>query len=275
MVWNDPAVAAVVIATTTNTHRELALAAAAHGKHILLEKPMALTVEECFEVEDAAKRADVRLMMGYKFRFTAAVVAAHEAVPAPSVVLAHTMYDPTSGDGWVNDRTLSGGRLVSSLVHAVDLLRFFTGSEVKRVFAEGANVVFPELGERDTAVATLLFRNGAIGSIVHGTVGESALLSAWSFQAAAAGINATVNDHGRRLKLHRAEGEADPADVVDPSSDPYTAGTGPLLDAFVAAVKGTGPASPDGRDGILSMMVSRSIEEAMATGEPQTLPESV
>ena len=271
-VWEDPDVDVVVIATTSNTHHELALAAARHGKHMLLEKPMAVTVGECLDIERACEAAGVVVAMGYKFRFTAAVAAAREAVPHPRVLVAQTLYDPAppGTTHWVNDRAVSGGRLVSSLVHAVDLLRFLSGDEVVRVFAEGGLVAERSLGEPDTTVATLMFENGSIGSIVHGTAGASGLVSTWSFQAADAGVNATIHDHARRLVVHRPEGED--ATVVDPCEDPFEAGTAPLLEALVAAVAGEAVDVPGPRDGTLSLLVSRCIEEAMETGQPVTVP---
>ena len=271
-VWNDPAVDVVVIATTTHTHHELALAAARYGKHMLLEKPMAMTVEECLDIERACEEANVVAVLGYKFRFTDAAIAARQAVPGPRVLLAQTLYDPTprGANPWVNDRSLSGGRLVSSLVHSVDLLRFLSGDEVVRVTAVGGRVGESSLSEPDTATATLLFGNGAIGSIVHGTAGASGLLSTWSFQAVDAGVNATIHDHGRRLTLHRA-GEEDTG-VVDPTEDPFEAGTAPLFAALVAAVAGEDVDVPGPRDGTLSLLISRCIEEAIETGQPVDVP---
>jgi myo-inositol 2-dehydrogenase/D-chiro-inositol 1-dehydrogenase len=270
-VWSDQDIDVVVIATTTHTHHQLAIEAARHGKHILLEKPMAMTVDECLEIETACDYAGVTAVLGYKFRFTDAVIAAREAVPNPRVLIAQTLYDPApvGANAWVNDRALSGGRLVSSLVHSVDLLRFLSGDEIVRVSAVGGSVT-GRSDEPDTATATLVFSTGAIGSIVHGTAGASGLLSTWSFQAADVGGNATIHDHGRRLTLHR-EGASDTT-VVDPCVDPFEAGTAPLFEALVDAVTGQDVDVPGPRDGTLSLLVSRCIEEAIATGQPVSVP---
>jgi myo-inositol 2-dehydrogenase/D-chiro-inositol 1-dehydrogenase len=270
-VWDDPNVDLVVIATTTHTHHPLAMEAARHGKHMLLEKPMAMTVDECLEIEEACLDAGIVAVLGYKFRFTKAVVAAHRAVPNPRVLVAQTLYDPApeGANAWVNDRAMSGGRLVSSLVHSVDLLRFLSGDEIVRVFAEAAQLS-DGLSEPDTATITLVFASGAIGSIVHGTAGASGLVSTWSFQAASLGANATIHDHGRRLTLHRAD-ESD-VTVVDETADPYEAGTAPLFEALAAAIEGEDVDVPGPRDGTLSLLVSRCIEESMATGQPVAVP---
>ena len=271
-VWEDPDIGVVVIATTTHTHHQIAIEAALHGKHLLLEKPMAMTVDQCVDIERACDEAGVVAVLGYKFRFTDAVIAARKAVPKPRVLMAQTLYDSAlvEADSWVNDPALSGGRLVSSLVHSVDLLRFLSGEEIVRVFAEGAALTGESAGEPDTATATLLFTNGAIGSIVHGTAGASGLVSTWSFQTADSGVNATIHDHGRRLTLHRV-GEND-STVVDPTNEPFEAGTAPLFEALVAAIEGEDVDVPRPRDGTLSLLISRCVEESIATGQPVTVP---
>ncbi|NNF63251.1 MAG: hypothetical protein HKN07_03255 [Acidimicrobiia bacterium] len=152
----------------------------------------------------------------------------------------------------------------------MDLLRFLSGEEVVRVFAEGAALTGESAGEPDTATATLRFTNGAIGSIVHGTAGASGLVSTWSFQTAAAGVNATIHDHGRRLILHRV-GEND-STVVDPTNEPFEAGTAPLLEALIAAIEGEDVDVPRPRDGTLSLLVSRCVEQSIATGQPVAVP---
>lgn len=271
-VWEDDEVEVVVIATTTHTHHELALGAARHGKHMLLEKPMAMTVDECLDIERACAEASVVAVLGYKFRFTTAVLAARAAVPQPRVLLAQTLYDPEPAglNAWVNDPAQSGGRLVSSLVHSIDLLRFLSNAEVVRVFAEGAHVTKRTENGPDTVTATLLFDNGAIGSIVHGTAAASGLVSTWSFQAADVGVNATIHDHGRRLTLHRT-GETDTL-LTDPVDDPFEAGNAALFEAMAAAVTGEDVDVPGPRDGTVSLLVSRCVEKAIESGQPVTVP---
>lgn len=268
-VLEDPDVDAVVISTTTHTHAELAIAAAEHGKHILLEKPMATSVADCLRIEDAVRASGVTLVVGFKFRFAPAVVAARRAVLRPIVLTAHTLYDADqTASGWVNDRSLSGGRLMSSLVHSIDLLRFLSGSEPIRVGAEGGALAVEGSTEPDNAVATVLFDNGSIASIVHGSAGRSGLLSTWSFQTSGPGLNATVFDHGRRMRLHEALEEQGP-DVIDPVEDAFAAGMQPLMQAFADAASARRQIAPGPRDGTISVLVSKLVERAIETGRTQ------
>ena len=70
-----PDIDGVVIATTTHTHAEIAIGAAEAGKHILVEKPMATSVDDCIMIEEAIARSGVTLMVGFKFRFAPAIQA--------------------------------------------------------------------------------------------------------------------------------------------------------------------------------------------------------
>lgn len=267
-VISDSRVEAVVIATPTYNHAQLAISAAGAGKHVLLEKPMATSVEDCLRIEKAVADSGVRMLIGFKFRFAPAVREAKEAVPRPTVMNAHTLYDasqPTSD--WVNDRSLSGGRLMSSLVHSVDLLRYLSGSEAIRVTAEGGILAATNTSGPHNAVATIRFANGSIASVLHGTAGSSPLLSTWSFQLAAKGRNATVFDHARRMKS-RHDG-INSIEFVDPVEDPFATGMQQLMDCFVTAARDGTPDSPGPRDGTMSVLICRLIEEAITTGEPQ------
>jgi myo-inositol 2-dehydrogenase/D-chiro-inositol 1-dehydrogenase len=273
-VLSDPAIDAVVIASTTDSHAELAVEAARAGKHILLEKPMALDVEQCLEVERAVEAAQVALLIGFKFRFMATARRAKREVRAPIVLTAHTLYDASQTTaGWVNDRNRSGGRLMSSLVHSVDLLRYLAGSEVAHVTAVGGNLAIEGLSDIDNAAIALTFRNGAIASLIHGAAGASALLSVWSFQTAGLGVNATLFDHGRRLIVHNVNRTTDPIEHRVDVDNPYSTGMPELLDAFVTAVDRGHSAEATPRDGTMSVLICKAIERSIATGQPQSIDE--
>ncbi len=271
-VLADPDVDAVIIATPSHTHADLAIAAAAAGKQILQEKPMALTVDDALVVETAVRESGVTMILGFKFRWAPAVLAAKAAVPHPVALTAHTMYDASEPvSGWVNDPRLSGGRIMSSLVHTVDLLRFLSGSEPVRVTAESATLAVPGLDEPDTLVATLVFASGAIASLIHGTAGQSGLLSPWSFQTAAPGVNATLFSHCRRVVIHDAASGGPDTEFVDAIDDPFATGIPGLLAEFVAAVRSGRTATPTPRDGTVSLAISQQIIAAAATRTDRTI----
>ena len=299
-VMSDGAVDTVVIATPHHNHAELAMAAAECGKHILLEKPMAMNVEECLAIEQAVDRAGVCLMLGFKFRFAPAVLAAKEAVPHPILVIGQCLYDADDqASGWAHDPAQSGGPLIGTLVHVVDLIRFVSGSEPVRVYADGCNrrarVEEPQLSSSDraahgeaspgpvpaeprlparapdNAVATLTLDNGVIASIVLGASATSGLLSKWCLQVVGTHANATIYDHVCRMRLHHIGERSDPPDLVDRMANSHEVGTAALLAEFMAAIRQGRPASPGPRDGTLSVLICRQLERSIETGRPEPI----
>src|SRR5262249_10530114 len=110
----DPAIDAVVIATHHHSHPPLALRAPAAGKHILLEKPMAVTVEECRCIQDAAVRANVTLSVNFKFRRAPAVLKAREAIPNPIAICGQLAMNPMPPGLWVRDPKKGGGLILAT-----------------------------------------------------------------------------------------------------------------------------------------------------------------
>ncbi|MDT8305588.1 MAG: inositol 2-dehydrogenase [Anaerolineae bacterium] len=163
---------AVVIVTPTSSHVDVVCAAAAAGKHIFVEKPLALTLAGCDEAVAAAEAAGVRLQVGFMRRFDPAYVAAKEKIDAGTIGTP-VMFKSTGRDPWRTSlkyaqREASGGLILDMAIHDFDAARWLMGSDVERTYAEGGCLVFPELagvGDIDNAVVNLKFRSGAIGNV--------------------------------------------------------------------------------------------------------------
>jgi len=163
---------AVIVATPTSTHVEVVKAAAAAGKEILCEKPLALTVAACDEAIAATHDAGVRLMVGFMRRFDTAYQMARQKIAEGSigrpVMYKGTGRDPRRTTLEFARRESSGGLLMDMGIHDFDLARWLMGDEVVRVHAEGACLVYPELaevGDIDNAVVNLRFASGAVGNV--------------------------------------------------------------------------------------------------------------
>jgi scyllo-inositol 2-dehydrogenase (NAD+) len=163
---------AVVISTPTGTHAEVICAAAAAGKNIFSEKPLSQDLKLCDQAIAAVKQAGVKLQMGFMRRFDPPYIAAKqkilEGVIGKPVMFKGTSRDPMRTSLDFAKRENSGGLIVDMGVHDFDLARWLMGSEVSRVYSEGAALAFPELkevGDIDNVVVNLRFANEAVGNI--------------------------------------------------------------------------------------------------------------
>jgi predicted dehydrogenase len=134
---------AVVITTPTFTHKDIALLAAQNGKHIFLEKPMALNLQECDEILEGIQKAGVMLQLGFMHRFDPEFTAAAKRNEAGEIGRPMMIKTLTHGPGlppaWARDLTTSNGMLAEVNSHDWDTVRWLMGSNYARVYTEVAN----------------------------------------------------------------------------------------------------------------------------------------
>jgi inositol 2-dehydrogenase len=167
----SPKVDAVVIVSPTHTHKDLVIAALERGKPVFCEKPLALSLAECREVQEAVSRHNGFFQMGFMRRFDPGYVAGKKQVDEGRIgtpcVFKATSRDPYRPSLEYANPASSGGILVDMGIHDFDLARWFMG-DVATVSAIGATLAYPELGEIgdiDNAIATMVFTNGRLGVI--------------------------------------------------------------------------------------------------------------
>jgi predicted dehydrogenase len=152
----DRGVDAVTIAAPTHLHRDIALACIARGVHVLVEKPIASSVEEGREIIAAARRAGVTLMVGHVERFNPAVEAIKSAIRGEDILsIAITRVGPFP------PRMSNVGVVIDLAVHDIDLIRWFTDSDIVEVQPQLSSAV----AERED-IALLQFRT-ASGVLAH------------------------------------------------------------------------------------------------------------
>lgn len=143
-----PGVDAIVIATPTALHREIAVAAAAAGKHVFCEKPMAMNAAECDAMIDAARRAGVVLQIGFMRRFSQGFAEARarlEAGEIGAVVQVKSLtHGPSFPRPWMFDLAVSNGPLAEVNSHDIDTVRWFGGADFEEVYALAGNYRTPE-----------------------------------------------------------------------------------------------------------------------------------
>jgi len=165
---------AVAITTPTFTHQPLGVMAAQAGKHVFLEKPMALTLAECDAIIGAAERQGVVLQIGFMRRFDPEFVAAFERIQAGEIGQPMIIKSLTHGPGlpppWARDLKTSNGMLAEVNSHDWDCTRWLMASNPKRVYAEVADFKGEARGVDtpdfyDNALVNIRFENGGLGSI--------------------------------------------------------------------------------------------------------------
>ncbi|MEK3882633.1 inositol 2-dehydrogenase [Paenibacillus sp. PL2-23] len=161
---------AVFICSSTDTHVPLIMQAAAAGKHIFCEKPVSMDAAQTKEAIEAVSQAGVKLQIGFNRRFDHNFKRLRELVEQGRVGEPHlikiTSRDPAPPS--LEYIKVSGGLFMDMAIHDFDMARYMTGSEVESVFAQGAVLVDPAIGEAgdvDTAITTLTFASGALAVI--------------------------------------------------------------------------------------------------------------
>ena len=171
----DEAIDAVVICTPTFLHAEMIVRAAEEGKHVLCEKPLAVTIEEAERALRSVEKGGVKLQVGYMRRFDKAYSSAKKAIDGGRIgkplAFISVARDPGPPPGWAADPKKSGGIFLDMLSHDFDMARWLMASEVKRVYATGGAYLYEELkekGDLDVVNVCLEFEGGALGYI-HGS----------------------------------------------------------------------------------------------------------
>lgn len=169
-VFSDPGIDAVLICSSTDTHAAFIEAAARGGKHIFCEKPIALDLASIDRALAVVEDTGVRLQIGFNRRFDPNFAEVHRLVAEGAIgrpqILRISSRDPEPPP--IEYVKVSGGLFVDMTIHDFDMARFIMGEEVEEVYATGAALIDPKIGEAgdiDTAMVTLRFRSGAIGAI--------------------------------------------------------------------------------------------------------------
>ena len=166
---SDPAIEAVLIAASTPAHAMIVRDAAAAGKHIFCEKPLALDLNDIDQALAAVEKAGVKLQVGFNRRFDKSFQRVRQVVQSGEIgrpCILHIISRDPEPPAMEFLRT-SGGMFLDMSIHDFDMARYQLG-EVVEVYATGEVLIAPELnefGDLDTTLVTLKFENGAIGMI--------------------------------------------------------------------------------------------------------------
>jgi predicted dehydrogenase/threonine dehydrogenase-like Zn-dependent dehydrogenase len=168
VLLEDEDINTVVIATRHDLHAELVIGALEAGKHVFVEKPLALNEGELDRIKQAYEtHQDQHLVVGFNRRFSPLSVRAQRLLNGRQSPLTMTMLvnaGEISDSHWTQDPEIGGGRIVGEACHFVDLLSFLAGSSVNSVFAAKVDSRFDPVSE-DKAIIQLSFSDGSIGVV--------------------------------------------------------------------------------------------------------------
>jgi predicted dehydrogenase len=287
----DPKVSIVTIATPSGAHMEPAVAAARAGKHVIVEKPLEITLKKCDAIINACKKARVQLGAIFPSRFHDSSVKIKRAIEGGRFgkltlgdayvkwYRTQQYYDSGAWRGtWALD---GGGALMNQAIHSVDILTWLMGPVVE-VQANSATLAHERIEVEDAVVATLKFANGALGVIeattaaypgylkrieIHGSEGSALLeeedLKAWDFAKPRKEDKAILE----AMKQHKSTGGG----ASDPTAIGHHGHAIQFRD-FLEAVKKNRPPAIDGYEGRRSVEIILGVYKAAETGKVVKLP---
>ncbi|MEZ5534996.1 MAG: Gfo/Idh/MocA family oxidoreductase [Thiolinea sp.] len=264
---NDPEVHAVYVSTTNELHHAQVLAAAKAGKHVLCEKPIAMSVQEGREMVAACHEAGVVMATNHHLRNAAPIrklkgLVTSGAIGKPIAArVFHAVYLPENLQGWrINDASAGGGVVMDIVVHDIDTLRFILGTEPLEVVSMSQSAGMAESVE-DGNMAVFRFDDGLLAQVhtaftvkyggdgieLHGTEGSLRVTGVLGRRP------------GSAITLTNAQGEQQ-ITVAHHSLDAET------VRQFIDAVQGKGQAAASGEDGLKSMAAALACLEAGKLG---------
>ncbi|MFH1567770.1 MAG: Gfo/Idh/MocA family oxidoreductase [Gemmatimonadota bacterium] len=277
----------VCICTPSGIRLPIATDAAAAGKHLVIEKPLDVTLEKADRIIAAAAAAGVQLMCIFQLRYGQAVQQARAAVQSGQlgrVTLGdayikwfrpQSYYDSAAWRGtWAME---GGGALMTQGIHTVDLLRWIMGP-VKRVHARMGALVH-QIEVEDTLVATLEYESGALGVVEATTASHPGMPARLEFS----GSRGTIVVEADRIASWQVEGQASPvaagaaaaSGVAQAASDSKTFGTEghkAQIGEMVQVVRGHGRPQIDGPEGRATLELIVALYESARRGAPVDLP---
>ena len=266
----DPMIEAVYISSTNEKHLAQALAAVAAGKHVLCEKPLAMTVAEAAGMVRAAASATVVFATNHHLRCSGSHRAVRDLIRSGrigrvlSLRIFHAVHLPVSLQGWrINDPGAGGGVIPDITVHDADVARFLLGEDPVTVVAQ-MGVSGMGQGVEDSAMSVWTMPSGAMvqshESFTHPFAGSGLEVH---------GTEGSIFARGVMTQLPVGEVELVTAKGREPvpysPHDLYVQG----VTDFLAAVQGKGQPAATGWDGVASLAVALAVREAARTGQRQ------
>ncbi len=277
-----PGIDAVLIAISSNRHLDAIRAAAAAGKDILCEKPIALTIEDTDAAIAATDAAGVRLQVGFMRRWDPDYARAKARLASGRygrpTLFSSLQFDPAPPPLAFADPVVSGGIMVDMGIHEFDLARWLMADEVTEVHAYGSAIASPgfcAIGDADTVAVALRFAGGALGSVLLArstTYGEDVRTEVLATNGSVwiGGIPTTPGASSGGLP--GAAGApwtgTVATDTLDPSIPRFERGYGDQTRAFVEAIVTDRPVAVPASESRAALRIALAADRSMHEGRP-------
>jgi predicted dehydrogenase len=271
-----PGVQAVIVAVSSDRHLDVIRAAAAAGKDMLCEKPIALTMADTTTALELCETAGIRLQVGLMRRWDrdygqAKARLASGALGRP-MLFKSLQFDPEPPPVEFADPKVSGGIMIDMGIHEFDLARWLMADEVAQVQAYGSVVAAPalaEVGDVDSAVISMRFAGGTIGTVEltrTTTYGEDVRTEVLA-TSGSVWVGRLPVSHGRWSSRAVADG-AVVTDGADATIPRFEAAYAAQTRGFVRALLDDRPVAVSGSDGRAAMAIALAADRALRTGQP-------
>jgi predicted dehydrogenase len=275
-VLADPEIGAVDICLPTPIHREAAERAFAAGKHVFLEKPLALTVEDAEAIVSAAERSGRLLMVGLVLRFWPEYVELGRLLRSgelgrPKAVFTQRLSPPADWADWLRDRAQSGGTPVDLMIHDFDQLNELLGTPRSVYASEPAPghvhaAVEYDDGSGLSEGSMAMPRSYPFTSDIRVLAERGVAEYAFSAAPVEGEGNIGASSSARGLRVYPADGEPRVVDVR--SADPW----GPEIEYFVSCLEtGRHPEQGTGAQALLALKVSLAAHRSLTSGRVETI----
>jgi UDP-N-acetyl-2-amino-2-deoxyglucuronate dehydrogenase len=285
---SQPDIEVVNVCTPSGLHMDIAIAAAEAGKHVMVEKPIEITLSRADRIIEAARKHRVTLGVFFPSRFTEGVRVAQEAIKVgrlgrlvlcDAYVKWYRTQEYYDRGGWRGTWALDGGgALMNQAIHTIDLLQWL-GGPIENVCAHTRTLAH-RMETEDTAVAIITYRSGALGVIqattsawpgqpsrleISGDMGtvvlEEGIITRWKL------ADARPGEEEAMLNLERSPGSgaSDPVGISHPKHQKQ-------IEEFITAVREHRPPLVDGGEGRKAVEIIHAIYRAAETGRVVSLP---
>ena len=162
----DKNINTVFIATRHHLHASNVLKAIQNGKHVFVEKPLCMTLEELLEIQKEYAGQSTHLMVGFNRRFAPQIQAIRKKLIAgePRAIQYRINAGKVAPDHWVHDPVIGGGRIIGEVCHFLDLTMYLADAPIRSV---SAHAIADSTGLNDTLTISVSFQNGSIASIAY------------------------------------------------------------------------------------------------------------